>query len=49
MNNDNAEVTVTITTTLEKFNGEYTPGDEPVEIITTSETMPLGEFLAGKE
>jgi len=49
MNNDNAVVTVTITTTLEKFDGEYKPGDDPVEVVTTSETIPLGEFLAGKE
>jgi hypothetical protein len=37
--------TVTVHLKLEKFDGEYAPGKEPVEVIETEETMPLAQFL----
>lgn len=38
--------TVTLKTQVAKFDGEYTEGMEPVEIIETEETISLEEFLA---
>lgn len=38
--------TVTVHTRLEKFDGDKQPGQDPVEVIETSETLPLAEFLA---
>lgn len=49
MKTDEAKPTVTIKTTLEKFDGDKKPGDEPVEVVETIETMTLDEFLAQQE
>lgn len=44
--NESVAPSVTITRVLEKFDGEYVPGMQPVETLTSSETIPLEEFLA---
>lgn len=36
---DRIPVTVTITGRLEKFDGEWAPGKQPVETIETTETI----------
>ena len=41
--------TVTVHMKLEKFDGDRQPGQEPVEVIETTETLPLAEFLANME
>jgi hypothetical protein len=38
--------TVTVRMKLAKFDGDYEPGNEPVEVIETEETMTLDQFLA---
>lgn len=43
---DDTRPTVTITTTVEKFAGEYNPGDTPVEVVTTTETVPLADVFS---
>ncbi len=37
--------TVTVHLKLEKFDGDRQPGQAPVEVIETEETMPLADFL----
>lgn len=37
---------VTVLTRLEKFDGDRQPGQAPVEVIETEETLPLADFLA---
>lgn len=37
--------TVTVHLRLAKFDGEYAPGKEPVEVVETAETMPLPEWM----
>lgn len=49
MSDDAIGPTVTVRMRLEKFDGEKTPGKEPVEVIETVEEVPLAEFLAGLE
>lgn len=38
--------TVTVHLRLAKFDGEVEEGKEPVEVIESTETVPLAEFLA---
>jgi hypothetical protein len=38
--------TVTVHMRLAKFEGEFEEGKTPVEVIETSETAPLAEWLA---
>lgn len=49
MAGDDSNVTVTVHMRLEKFDGEATPGKEPVEVIETVEDVPLAQFLARLE
>lgn len=49
MAGDDSNVTVTVHMRLEKFDGEATPGKEPVEVIETVEVKSLKEFLAQLE
>lgn len=44
MSSDQTGVTVTIRRTLEKFDGDYKPGDVPVETSVSEETVPLSSL-----
>jgi hypothetical protein len=44
--NESLGPTVTVRLKLAKFDGDYEPGKDPVEVIETEETMPLAQFLA---
>jgi hypothetical protein len=46
MSSDSLGPTVTVELELKKFDGEYVEGMEPVEVVRTTETIPLKEFLA---
>lgn len=43
---ENIGLTVTVRARLEKFDGDAVPGQPPVEVIETEETVPLAEFLS---
>lgn len=44
--NEQMPITVTVRTRLEKFDGDAVPGQRPVEVIETEETVPLAAFLS---
>lgn len=43
---EQARIEVTIRVRLEKFKGDVSPGDKPVEVIERKETLALEKFDA---